>query len=390
MGDWSSGGERFQYPSLTATNYTSWSIRVQAIMEDQGVWEIMEPSGERDAMAVAAARAKDRKAKAHLLQCLPDDLLMQVAGKKTGKEVWDSLKARFVGEERVKEARLQTLKSEFDALKMKTEDSIDQYVGQLTSMSVRYANIGGLLNDTALVKKLFDTVPERFINMVAGIEQFYDLSKLSFADAVGRLKAFEERTKKGSGGSAVKSDTGQVLLTRAEWKARQKRSSGEGSGRNSSGSRGRGRGRGRSNGGRGGEADGAKESLGKRDKSHIKCFKCKNYGHYANRCPGEQQKDEEAHHVKKVELEPTVLMAETVEEPRIQNRLLSDNRETQGEVCLNGMQQESELHYAGDEKPCGDLWYLDNGASNHMTGDRQKFRNIDSTFGGKVCFGDGC
>ena len=81
MGDRSGGvgggdrGDRIHYPVLTTTNYTSWSIRVQAIMEDQGVWEIMEPSGEtssQDATAVAAAKAKDRKAKACLLQCLPD------------------------------------------------------------------------------------------------------------------------------------------------------------------------------------------------------------------------------------------------------------------------------------------------------------------------------
>ena len=39
-------GDRITYPALTATNYTSWNIRVQAIMEDQGVWEIMEPSEE--------------------------------------------------------------------------------------------------------------------------------------------------------------------------------------------------------------------------------------------------------------------------------------------------------------------------------------------------------
>jgi hypothetical protein len=37
----------------------------------------------------------------------------------------------------------------------------------------------------------------------------------------------------------------------------------------------------------------------------------------------------------------------------------------------------------------GDVWYLDNGASNHMTGDRDKFRDIDSTIAGKVTFGDG-
>ena len=41
-----SGGGQITYPTLMATNYTSWSIRVQAIIEDQCVWEIMEPSGE--------------------------------------------------------------------------------------------------------------------------------------------------------------------------------------------------------------------------------------------------------------------------------------------------------------------------------------------------------
>jgi len=39
-----SGGRPFVYPQLTATNYTSWVIRVQAIMEDQEVWEVVEPA----------------------------------------------------------------------------------------------------------------------------------------------------------------------------------------------------------------------------------------------------------------------------------------------------------------------------------------------------------
>jgi hypothetical protein len=37
-------GERFVYSQLMGVNYTSWIIRVQAIMEDQGVWEVVEPS----------------------------------------------------------------------------------------------------------------------------------------------------------------------------------------------------------------------------------------------------------------------------------------------------------------------------------------------------------
>ena len=186
-------------------------------MGDHGGWSHRRghlPKGQ----TLAEAR-KDKKVRADLLQCLLDDLLMQVAKKKKGKEVWDSLKARFVGAERVKDVRLQTLKAEFDALKMKDEETVDQFAGKLTEMSVRYGNLGGSLEDSEMVKKLFDTVPDRFLNVVAGIKQFYDLKKLSFDEAVGRLKAFDESTRWGAGG--VRSDSiGQVLLTQVDWEGR--------------------------------------------------------------------------------------------------------------------------------------------------------------------------
>lgn len=79
-------------------------------MGDQGVWEVVDPQAGTSATLseaeVAMATTKDKKVRVHLLQCLPNDLLMQVVNKKTGKEVWDSLKAWFVGADRVKDARL--------------------------------------------------------------------------------------------------------------------------------------------------------------------------------------------------------------------------------------------------------------------------------------------
>jgi hypothetical protein len=54
------------------------------------------------------------------------------------------------------------------------------------------------LDDAALVKKMFDTVLEHYINVISGIEQFYDLKKLAFDEAVGQLKAFEGCTKRGA------------------------------------------------------------------------------------------------------------------------------------------------------------------------------------------------
>ncbi|XP_066316727.1 uncharacterized protein [Miscanthus floridulus] len=307
------GGERYAYPQLTGVNYMSWSIRVQAIMEDQGVWEVVEPSEEADAAAedqaaAVAKTAKDRKARAHLLQCLPDDLLMQVAKKKTGKE---------------------------------DDEGVDQYASKILAMSVKYGNLGGTLDDTAMVKKLFDTVPDRFITVVAGIEQFFDLKKLPFEEAVGRLKAYEERIQRGAGGS--RGDGGQLLLTQAEWEARHKKSGGESSGK--------------------GRAQ---------------------YGG-----SGDEKKGDEAHHARVENIEPVLMLAvtEVPESLEFTPRVITGMQHSA--MYLDERQVMPELHLTGGEKKTGNVWYLDNGASNHMSGDAGKFQDLDKGVVGKVRFGDG-
>ncbi|WP_457825517.1 hypothetical protein, partial [Staphylococcus aureus] len=85
------------------------------------------------------------------------------------------------------------------------------------------------LTDAAMVKKLFDTVPEKFVSLVAGIEQFYNVDDMPFEEAVGRLKAYEERVRKKKAAAGGVTADGQVLLTQAEWEARFKKDGGESS-----------------------------------------------------------------------------------------------------------------------------------------------------------------
>ena len=40
------------------------------------------------------------------------------------------------------------------------------------------------------------------------------------------------------------------------------------------------------------------------------------------------------------------------------------------------------------ELDMNDIWYLDNGASNHMSGNQVFFCNLNKTISGKVRFGD--
>ncbi|XP_042450623.1 uncharacterized protein LOC122035270 [Zingiber officinale] len=178
------GGVPFPYPMLSPHNYTVWAIKTEAILDAQGVWEAVEP-----AEGAQVDAKKDKKARAYILQCVPEDILLQIATKKTAKEVWDSLKMRYLGSDRVKKARVQTLKSEFDALRMKETETIDEFAGKLSALSSKFSTLGATLEDSSLVKKLLDSVPDKFFPIVAGIEQFYDLESILFEEAIGRLKA---------------------------------------------------------------------------------------------------------------------------------------------------------------------------------------------------------
>lgn len=171
---------------------------------------------------------KNKTARAQLLQALPEDILMQVSTKKTANEVWESLKARFVDTDRVKMARLATLKGEFDKLCMADGEALDNYARKISGMAAKFVGLGSTLDDAAIVKKLLDTVPDRLNPALAGIEQFCDVNKISYEEALGRFKAFDERLRRRAqitGGLGLSDGPGsgdRLLLSQEEWKARHK------------------------------------------------------------------------------------------------------------------------------------------------------------------------
>ena len=217
------------YPVLAPSSYTAWAIKVEAILDAQGLWEAVAPADGEEVDV-----RKNKAARAHLLQALPEDILMQVSTKPTAREVWEALKSRFVGADRVRTARLATLKGEFDSLIMADGDALDEFAGKISAMTARFASLGSTLDDAGMVKKLLDSVPDRLYPAVAGIEQFCDVAVMPFEEALGRLKAFDERSRRraqlsgGQGSSGGQVDDRRLLLTEEEWSARRKAKSGIG------------------------------------------------------------------------------------------------------------------------------------------------------------------
>ncbi|KAD3066663.1 hypothetical protein E3N88_34543 [Mikania micrantha] len=145
-------------------------------------------------------------------------------------------------------------------------------------------SLGHVVDEGEMVRRVLDAMPKSFLQIVASIEQCFELDVMLFDEAVGRLKAYEERLK--SHGEKEE-EKGQLLLA-SEHKY------GESSGR------GRGRGKNYERGGRG-----RGKGMGRGDKSGMRCFDCGVFGHLSYECTKWNDKDNEVNLIQ--EDEPTLL-----------------------------------------------------------------------------------
>nr|GEW10532.1 zinc finger, CCHC-type [Tanacetum cinerariifolium] len=184
------GNGSLQCPKLTEINYTTWALMMETILKAYGIWEtIVAKEG------VTTNEKKENTSKVIIFQTLPQDVLMQVAQYSTAKEVWGSIKVKHLGADLVQKARLQTLRSELETLRIKPNEKVSDFGGKLSSIMAKFKGLGETLEDKVLVRKLLNSVSKKFLPIVATIKQYQDLDEMSFEEAIGRLTAYEERIK---------------------------------------------------------------------------------------------------------------------------------------------------------------------------------------------------
>ncbi|XP_076935889.1 uncharacterized protein LOC143602772 [Bidens hawaiensis] len=254
-------------PKLNETNYTTWALLMETMLKAYDLWEIINAKVETKIVD----EKKMNTTKAMIFQTLPEDVLMQVAQYTTAKEVWEAVKVKYLGADLVQKARLQTLRSELEALKMKSNETVSDFAGKLSSLQTKFKTLGGTLKDKALVRKLLISVPKKFLPIVASIEQYQEIDTMPFVEVVGRVKAFEEHLKNQD--EPEDNNQGRLLMASSSNQGR-----GRGCGRNSNkGASGYGRGMGRGN----------------KDKNKFRRYECGEVGHFAKDCTKWKNKEKD-------------------------------------------------------------------------------------------------
>ena len=84
--------------------------------------------------------------------------------------------------------------AEFDKLKMKDNETIDECAGRLSEISTKSASLGEDIEETKVVKKFLKSLPrKKYIHIVAALKQVLDLKNTTFEDIVGRIKTYEDK-----------------------------------------------------------------------------------------------------------------------------------------------------------------------------------------------------
>lgn len=139
---------------LSRSNYGAWAIKMRVFMQAHGVWDAVEP---RTANTVVEVK-KDKMALAVIYQGIPEEFVMSLSEKKSAKETWEALRTMFVGADRVKTARVQTLKAEFEAMIMKETESDDDFAAKVTNVVSTMHTLGETVEEGYVVKKLLRVV----------------------------------------------------------------------------------------------------------------------------------------------------------------------------------------------------------------------------------------
>ena len=99
------------------------------------------------------------KAANALLSALSPHEYTRVMNLKSAKQIWDKLRSFHEGDVKIKEAKLQVHRSEYEALKMSSSENFQGYMSRVFKVVNALRSLGEDLPEMVVVKKILGSLP---------------------------------------------------------------------------------------------------------------------------------------------------------------------------------------------------------------------------------------
>lgn len=314
-------GTGLKIEKLNRENYHSWKFQIKMYLIGRDLWDIVQGIEELKSDATPDDRTKFRKREqlALSLICLSvnTDLHVYIRAVKTSKEAWDVLEKHFEGKSLSKKIMYRR---KLYSARMKKGITMIDHINYVKTLAEHLEAVGDPVSDGDLVIILLSSLPEEFNNLVTALETIAD-EKLTW-DYV-RDRAINEFDKKHGEASNNKYNP-EALFVNGYNKNKSKYNNYNGNRSN----------RGGSTGNRGGNHQSSSSG------HNFRCHSCNEKGHFSRNCPKKNKEKKAA--------------------PEEGNLL-------EHGTYFDGFNPELALK-AGDEED-NDItdWWIDSGASQHMT-----------------------
>jgi hypothetical protein len=91
---------------------------------------------------------------------VPQEMLASLAVKTTAAEAWEAVRSLQISSEAVRNARAQRLRTEFESIRFKEGEAVDDFTMRLSSLVAELGTLGEVIKEQQVVQKLLRVVPK--------------------------------------------------------------------------------------------------------------------------------------------------------------------------------------------------------------------------------------
>ena len=103
------------------------------------------------------------------------------------KEAWTILETTYEGTNVVKIVKLQRLISSFEEIRMKEDETFNEFYAKLKDIITSAFNLGESIVESKIVRKILRSLPKRFHAKIIAIKEVKDIDQIPLTELVRNL-----------------------------------------------------------------------------------------------------------------------------------------------------------------------------------------------------------